>query len=188
MIMRFLYSLFFCLFATAATAAPIKYNVVSENTDVNFIYTFGGKDVTGAFNDYTIDVAIDFKALQNSSVSVTLKTQTATGGFIFGTQAMRSKKILNAKAFPEIIYRSNSVTGGGDTAVISGDITVRGITKPLILTAQLFRPKGSDMNERDNLIMKITGTLDRFAFGADGYVKEVGSDLKISIMAAIQKQ
>lgn len=186
--MRLLYSLLICLFATAATAAPIKYNVDDTQTDVNFIYTFGDKDIEGAFNDYTIDIAIDFDALKNSTVSVKLKTQTATGGFIFGTQAMRSKKILSAREFPEITFVSKSVTGAGDTANILGDITVRGVTKPLTLTAQLFRPKGSDVGERDNLIMKIIGTLDRFEFGADGYAKEVGSDLNINISAAIQKQ
>lgn len=186
--MRILFTILICLFTSSVTAAPIKYVVDTENTDVNFTYTFGGKDIVGAFNDYTIDVAIDFKALKNSTVSVKMNTQTATGGFIFGTQAMRSKKILSAKAFPEITYRSKSVTGSGDTAIIAGDITVRGITKPLILTAQLFRPKGSDVNERDNLFMKITGTLNRFDFSANGYAKEVGPDLRINILAAIQKQ
>ncbi len=186
--MRFLFSLFFVIIASAATAAPIKYDVNKDTSDVGFIYTFGGKDIKGAFNDFDIDVAIDFKSLKNSTVSVSLKTQTASGGFIFGTQAMRSKKILSAKAFPEITFLSKSVTGRGDTAQILGDITVRGITKPLTLTAQLFRPKGSDINERDNLIMKITGTLDRFDFGANGYAKEVAPDLKINIEAFIKKQ
>jgi polyisoprenoid-binding protein YceI len=186
--MRILYTLLICLFASAVTAAPVKYTVDTANTDVNFTYTFGGKDIIGAFNDYDINVAIDFNALKNSTVNVTLKTQTATGGFIFGTQAMRSKKILSAKAFPEITYRSKSVTGGGDTATINGEITVRNVTKPLTLTAQLFRPKGSNVNERDNLFIKINGTLNRFDFGADGYAKEVGQNLNINILAAIQKQ
>ena len=186
--MRILFSLLICFFATNATAAPIKYAVDTQNTDVNFTYTFGGKPIQGAFNDYQIDVEIDFQALKNSSVNVTLMTKTATGGFIFGTQAMRSKKILNAKQFPEITYRSKSITGNGDTAKINGDITVRGITKPLTLTAQLFRPKGSDVNERNNLFIKITGTSDRFDFNANGYAKEVAPDMAINILAAITKQ
>jgi polyisoprenoid-binding protein YceI len=186
--MRILFALFICLFASNANAAPVKYAVDAENTDVNFTYTFGGQDIIGRFNDYDINVAIDFQALKNSTVSVTLKTKTATGGFVFGTQAMRSKKILSAKAYPEITFTSKAVTGAGDTAKINGDITVRGITKPLTLTAQLFRPNGSDVNERDNLFIKITGTLDRFDFGANGYAKEVGPDLRINILAAIQKQ
>jgi polyisoprenoid-binding protein YceI len=186
--MRILFTLLICLFASNVTAAPVKYAVDTENTDVNFTYTFGGKDIIGAFNDYDINVAIDFQALKNSTVSVSLKTKTATGGFVFGTQAMRSKKILSAKAHPEITFQSKSVTGAGDTATINGDITVRGITKPLLLTAQLFRPKGSDVNERDNLFIKITGSLNRFDFGASGYAKEVAPDLRINILAAIQKQ
>ena len=64
--MRILFSLLICFFATNATAAPIKYAVDTQNTDVNFTYTFGGKPIQGAFNDYQIDVEIDFQALKNS--------------------------------------------------------------------------------------------------------------------------
>ena len=186
--MRILFSLIFCLFTTNAIAAPTKYLVDRAKTGVNFTYTFAGNEIKGTFHDYDIDVLVDLQAFKASKVSVALKTKTATGGFVFGTQAMRSKKILNAKEFPEINFKSTSVTGRGDTAKIHGDITMRGITKPLTLTAQLFRPKGSDVNERDNLFIKITGTLNRFDFGANGYPEQVAPDMKIDILAAIQKQ
>lgn len=186
--MRFIMSLLFIAFASATMAAPQQYAVDPANTDVGFTYFFGEKPIHGTFPDYDIDVAIDFGDVSNSTVLVALKTQTATGGFIFGTQAMRSKKILSARAFPAITFKSTSVTGGGDTAQINGDITIRGVTNPLTLTAKLFRPNGTTANDLDDLTLKITGTVDRFAFGADGYADEVGAALEITIDAAIKKQ
>lgn len=183
--MRILTALFLCFYATSLFAAPRVYDVQPNTSDVGFSYTFGDKAITGAFPDYDIDVKIDFEAVANSQVDVTLNTQTATGGFVFGTQAMRSKKILNAKAFPQIRFKSTSITGGGNTAIINGNVTIRGITKPLTLTAQLFRAADKAASERKDLILRISGTLNRFDFGADGYPDEVGSDLTINIKADI---
>jgi polyisoprenoid-binding protein YceI len=183
--MRTLLTLVFCMIASASFAAPRNYDVKPDTSNIGFTYTFGGKDITGAFPDYNMNIAIDFEAVKNSRVDVTLNSKTATGGFVFGTQAMRSKKILSANEFPEIRFVSTSVTGGGNTAKIKGNVTVRGITKPLTLTATLFREAGTDASEREDLILRITGTLNRFDFGASGYADEVGPDLNIKIKADI---
>jgi polyisoprenoid-binding protein YceI len=186
--MRTLFTLLFSAIASMAWAAPQIYKIDPANTDVGVIYAFTGNPVRGSFPDYKINLAIDFDALKNSSASVTLNTRTATGGFAFGTQAMRSKKILNAKAFPTITFESSSVTGGANSAKIKGNVTIRGVTRPLTLNAKLFRPKGSSPTERDNLIIKLTGTVNRFDFGATGYPDQVGPDLQININAAISKK
>lgn len=175
------------LLATPLCAAPVSYSVNQDKSQVGFSYTFGNTEVEGEFPDYKIDVAIDFKNIQNSTVSVILDTQTAKGGFVFGTSAMRSKKILFAKKFPEITFVSSAVSGGGHTAIIEGDINVRGVVKPLRLNAELFRAQGTLPSEQENLVLKISGEINRFDFGATGYAKEVGQNLTINIKADISR-
>jgi len=184
--MKFLFALLFAVFANVAVAAPQNYVIDAENSDIGFIYKFGQAENRGEFPDFDIDLKIDFANLASSEVFVVLDTRTATAGFVFATQALRSKKVLSAKEFPEISFRSKSVRGAGTKAVINGNITIKGTTKPLSLNAQLFRPKGTAPDELDNLIMRITGTVNRFDFGASGFSNEVGPDLKIDITAAIK--
>ncbi|GHA54202.1 polyisoprenoid-binding protein [Amylibacter ulvae] len=169
-------------------AAPISYDIDKDASVVGFTYRFGPEIITGKFNDYDADLRIDFDRVKNSTVNVRLDTTRATAGFPFATQALRSKKILNVDNFPNITFQSTSITGDGNTATINGNVTVRGITKPLTLTAKLFRAVGTTADERDSLTLKITGQIDRTEFGATGYAKEVGDILRIAIDAKIQAQ
>lgn len=174
--------------APAAIAEPISYAIDTANSRIGFEYQFGKDPVKGNFPDYSASLSLDFDAVKNSKIAVQLKTQTATAGFAFGTQAMRGAKVLDAKNHPEIRFQSTRVTGGGNTAEIFGDITVRGVTKPMKLTAQLFRPQGTAASQRDRLILRLNGTLDRNDFGAGGFPEYVGDDLKIEIDAEITRQ
>lgn len=187
-LMRFLLILMFLAVTPSAHAAPQTYAVVPSQSDVGVVYSFTGKPIQGNFPDYKIDLAIDFKTLKNSTVNVRLQTQSATGGFVFGTQAMRSAKILNAKDFPTITFNSTAITGGGNTAKIKGNVTIRGVTRPLTLDAKLFRPRGRAPNDLSNLIIRLNGTLNRFDFGANGYPDQVGPDLTIKIDANILRK
>jgi len=184
--MKLFLAALFTLCATAVVAAPKTYVINAEQSDIGFRYSIGDNEMRGRFPDFDIDLKIDFAALKSSSVSVNLDATQATAGFIFATQAMRSGKILAVKEFPNITFTSATITGRGDTAELTGDMTVRGVTKPITLNAQLFRPKGTTPDQLDNLIMKITGTINRFDFGASGYPDEVGPDLTIDITAAIK--
>lgn len=167
---------------------PIGYNLVKEGSHVGFTYQFGEIEIMGKFVEYNADISIDFERPANSHVSVVLKTGTARAGFIFATQALRSKKVLYAAKYPDIEFVSNSVSADGKIIAIKGMITVRGITKPLALNAQLLRVQGTKPNERENLRMRITGEINRHDFGASGFPNDVGEMLGIKIDAQIKRQ
>ena len=171
-----------------AWAMPIGYNLVKEGSHVGFAYQFGEIEIMGRFVEYNADISIDFERPANSHVSVVLKTGTARAGFIFATQALRSKKVLYVTKYPDIEFVSNSVSADGKNIAIKGMITVRGITKPLALNAQLLRALGTKPSERENLRMRITGKINRHDFGASGFSNDVGEMLDIKIDAQIKRQ
>jgi polyisoprenoid-binding protein YceI len=172
----------------AAWAMPIGYNLVQQGSRVGFTYQFGKTEIMGKFVDYSADISIDFDKIANSHVSVVLNTDTAKAGFIFATQALRSKKILDASKYPDIAFVSNSVSADGTDITIEGMITVRGITKPLTLSAQLLRALGTSPTERENLRMHITGEINRHDFGASGFPNDIGDILGIDIDVQIKRQ
>lgn len=169
-------------------AAPIQYQLDKAASTLAFSYVFSGDVVTGEFVDYDADIAIDFDRIANSTVDVRLDTTRAKGGFAFGTQAMRGARVLDAQRFPDITFQSQSITGGGNRAIINGTVTVRGITRPLTLIATLFRAEGTQATERDNLTLKIAGTLNRHDFEASGYPEYVGDTLSIAFDTKIQRK
>lgn len=188
--MRFflIFILFFINFSPALWAKTINYDVVKDQSDVGFSYQFSANTIKGTFPKYTANVAIDFEKPANSHVSVTLNTATSKAGFVFATQAMRSKKMLDVGVYPDIEFASESITPNGNTVIIKGLVTVRGITKPLALTAKFFRASGSLPTERDTLRMHITGALNRNDFGVSGFPNYVGDMLGIDIDVLIKRK
>jgi len=188
--MRFFFILLTALlgFSSALSAETIKYNLLKEGTNIGFTYQFGANPNMGQFVDYDATIAINFEQAIKSQVDVTLRTDTAKAGFAFATSALRSKSVLNTKAYPDIRFVSTSVRPAGSGAVIMGDVTVRGITKPLALKAVILRAPGTKPSERENLRLRITGQLNRHEFGANGFPDQVGDLLDIKIDARIQRK
>jgi polyisoprenoid-binding protein YceI len=174
------------LLAPAVLAAnPQVYDFDYQASEIAFIYEFSGDRITGRFPDFSASLVLDFDDVRNSSVSVDIDTSTALGGFIFGTQAMRGPKMLDARNFPTIRFVSTSAKLEGNSALLEGDLSIREATRPITLKIQIFRASDSLPSERDDLTMTVEGTLNRYDFGVDGYPELVGDDLSILITARI---
>ena len=169
-------------------AKPVAYQLNTAKSDVAFIYEFEGSEVKGSFPDFTTLVTLDFDQLNNSSIDVTLKTGTVKGGFAFATQALRGPKMLDTDNFPAIKFKSSRLAQNGDRAQLTGNITVKGITRPITLNARIFRTVGSATDDQDNLIVRLSGQINRNDFGVDGFKSYVGDILKLAITVQIEKQ
>lgn len=167
---------------------PVGYQLVTPNSSVAFSYIFEDGDVMGSFPNFDAQVTLDFETLKNSSIDVTLETDTVKGGFIFATQALRGPKMLDTKSFPTIKFVSTGLTQNGDSAQLTGNITVKEITRPITLNARIFRTAGSVADDRDNLIVRLTGQINRNDFGVDGFKPYVGDILKLAITVQIEKK
>ena len=66
-----------------------------------------------------------------------------------------------------------------------GDLTIRGVTQPVTLRAELYRTKGSAAGDNSHLTVRLTGRVNRSAFGATGWSDMVGDEVRIIITARI---
>lgn len=77
---------------------------------------------------------------------------------------LKSDDFFGVEKYPTLTFKSTRITGTGDDLTIEGEMTIKGVTKPLTLTGELSRtvtdPWG---NQRTSLA--VTGTLSREAFG-----------------------
>lgn len=172
----------------AGQAKPVAYQLNTSKSDVAFSYAFEGSEVKGTFPNFSAEVALDFKRLENSTINVELQTRTVKGGFIFATQALRGPKMLDAATYPVIKFISTKLTRDGDRAKLIGNITIKDVTRPLTLNARIFRTAGSKAGDQDNLVVRLTGQIDRSAFGVDGFKSYVGDILKLAITVEINKK
>ena len=179
---------FLICFSHAVFAGAIKYDIVTSKSLVGFTYQYGAKEIQGKFPNYNADISIDFETASNSQVDVVLNAASATAGFAFATQALRSKSVLDVGTYPNIKFVSKSVRPDGNNTIVDGLVTVRGITKPLTLQAKFLRDPETKPGERENLRIRLVGTLNRHDFGASGFPDEVGELLSINIYAQIKRR
>jgi polyisoprenoid-binding protein YceI len=176
-----------CL-ALPAQAATVAYRMDPAESAVAFETDFGPDIITGSIPLEKADLKLDFDNVTNCSVDVVLDVGGAQASFPFAAQALKGPKVLDAKEHPRMTFESTSVKGAGATAEVTGDLTIRGVTKTVTLQAQLFRPQGSAATDREHLTVKLSGKVNRSDFGATGWSDMVGDEVRILITAHIDAQ
>jgi polyisoprenoid-binding protein YceI len=171
--------------AFPALAAPIAYRLDPEASTVAFETDFGPDLITGSIPLTMADLKLDFDDVANCTVAVQLDVSGATASFPFAAQALKGPKVLDAASHPQMTFQSTSVAPAGEAAEVSGNLTIRGVTHPVVLKAEIFRPQGSAEDDRSHLTVRLTGRVNRSDFGATGWSDMVGDEVRIVINARI---
>lgn len=173
-------------------AAPAAYALDAKKSEVGFVFTLNKASAKGSMPVKSAKILIDPAALQRSSVDVTVDVRRARTGFIFATEALKAPSVLNAKQFGTIRFVSTAIrlNGAGrlaDGAKIDGNLTIRGVTRPVTLNGALFRPAGSAAGDLSRLSFRLNGTVSRSAFGASGYGDLVDDTVRLDIVAWVNR-
>ncbi len=176
-----------CLAGAAASAETRTYVLQSEASTVGFETDFGQDKISGRMPVSRADLSLDFQNVADCKVAVTLDVTGAEASFPFAAQAMKGPKVLDAREFPTIAFESTSVRKDGDGASVSGNITIRGITRPAVLHAVFYRQHGTAAGDLSHLSIRLTGAVDRRDFGATGWNDMVGDEVRLDIIAQIER-
>lgn len=176
------------LLVLPAQAATVAYKMDAANSTVAFETDFGPDLINGTIPLEKADLDLDFDNVANCTVDVVLNVTGAEASFPFAAQALKGPKVLDAKDHPRMTFTSTSVKRAGDAADVTGNLTIRGVTKVVTLKAQLFRPQGSGPDDLDQLTVKLSGRVNRSDFGATGWADMVGDEVRITITARIDAQ
>jgi polyisoprenoid-binding protein YceI len=150
--------------------------------------------VPGKFDDFEGTINFDEANPDNSSVEVTIQSASINTGFEKRDDDLRSPNFFDAKKFPTITFKSTSVKAtGSNTADVTGDLTMHGVTKEVVLKVELIG-KGPGMKPGSLVSGWDASTaLKRSDYGlAWNKVIEgtqiVGDDVKIELHVEADKQ
>lgn len=200
-------STFFALFALAAAAsgsalaadvpapatAPVPagaYTVDKLHTSLIFrVSHLGFSSYTGRFTRLDANLQFDPNNLAASRVNVTIdprsiEADNAPSGFM---QTLAGKDWLDAEHFPEMSFRSKSVevTGPG-TFRLHGELTLHGVTKPLVLEARYNGGYASHPYEPNARVgFSAQGTFARSDFGVSIGIPAVGTTMGVGDEVAV---
>jgi polyisoprenoid-binding protein YceI len=126
--------------ATAAAAAPEAFVLNESHSQVVFTYSHAGFSTTsGMFSGFGGDIMFDAEDPANSSVSVTFPAETMiTGWDARSGHFLQSGDFFKLGEFPDVTFTSTAIeVTGDDTANITGDLSLNGVTKTVVLDAVL---------------------------------------------------
>ncbi|CAH0171330.1 MULTISPECIES: YceI family protein [unclassified Pseudomonas] len=133
------------LSAGQAMAADYAIDKQGQHAFVNFkISHLGYSWLYGTFKDFDGSFTFDEKNPEASKVNVTLKTESVDTNHAERDKHIRSADFLNVSKNPTATFKSTSVKSTGkDSADITGDLTLNGVTKPVVIAAK-FIGQGDD--------------------------------------------
>ena len=180
---------FASLFAAQALAAPQTYVLDPSHTFPRFSYDHMGmsKQIL-RFNQTTGTVVLDKDAKQ-AQVDVVIDMTSIDTGFELFDDHIQGADFLDTAQYPAATFKSTQVNFEGDKpATIEGDLTIKGITKPVTLTVTSFFNGPHPMMKKDAIGANATTVIKRSDFNADKFAPAVGDEVTLDIaLEAIAK-
>lgn len=133
------------LFGAQAMAADYKIDKEGQHAFVNFkISHLGYSWLYGTFKDFDGSFSFDAAKPEESKVKVELKTASVDSNHAERDKHLRSADFLNVAKHPTATFESTGVKSTGEgTADITGNMTLNGVTKPVVIAAK-FIGEGQD--------------------------------------------
>lgn len=168
--------------AAPALAAPETYAVEGTHTYPRFSYShFGYSTQLSRFNKTTGKVIFD-KAAKTGAVDIVIDTKSVDTGYATFNEHIQGEDFLDTANYPTATFKSTKVVFEGDKpASIEGNLTLKGVTKPVTLTVTSFQAMLHPMLKKDAIGANAFTVVKRSEFNAGKYAPHVGDDVRIDI-------
>ena len=172
----------FAALAGSAIAAPLTYGVDSTHTFPRFSYShFGYSTQLSSFKNTSGKVVFDAEA-KTGSVDISIDMKSVNTGFDDFNGHIQGEDFLDTAKFPTATFKSTKVVFEGDKPKsIEGNLTIKGVTKPVTLTVTSFQAMPHPMMKKPALGANAFTTIKRSEFGAGKYAPYVGDEVRIDI-------
>jgi len=169
----------------AAVAEPTEYVFDKSHANLSFSYNHLGFSTTeGRFGDWDGKLIIDQENPANSSVEFVIDVASLDTFFADRDKHFLSADFFDVSKFPQATFKSTSVEKAGDnTLKVTGDLTIKDITKPVTLDVNVTTLGEHPMAKKPAAGFAVTGTVKRSDYGMDMYVPYVGDDVTVTFHA-----
>jgi len=176
----------------SAPAAVETFKIDPVHSSVGFTIRYFVTNVPGTFTKFAGTIVVDRDHLENSTVEARIEVASINTDYGVRDDDLRSDKFFSAAKLPAITFKSKSwKKTGEDTFDITGDLTIRDVTKEVVLKTKSlgFGPAmGPGMSGAMLSGWEASTTINRNDFGITVLPKLLGDDVAVTITvgAALQ--
>ena len=171
------------LISASAFAKAVPYDIDGNHTQINFSYRhFGFSDITDRFMQVSGVFNFDPADPTKSSIEVSIPMAGLSTGVPKLDEHLRSPDFFDAEKFPAATFKSSKVEAvGANQLKVSGDLTLHGVTKPVVLDVVVNKIGEHPMTKVPSAGFDANVILKRSDFGLGNYVPAVSDEVKLQI-------
>ena len=150
-------------------------------------------NVRGGFSGVQGTVVYDPDDLSSSSVDVTIDKNTLSTGDATRDTHVKSADFLDVENYPTITFKSKKITKDGDDLKVTGDLTLHGVTKDVVLNVEGPTEEQKDPWGNTRVGASATTRIKRSDFGLTWNAAletggiMLGDDLKLEVDVSLIK-
>ncbi|HSY73412.1 MAG TPA: YceI family protein [Alloacidobacterium sp.] len=181
--------------AAAASAQISKWQIDPAHSEADFsIKHMGISNVHGRFGNVSGSLTLDEKDIAKSSVNATVDVTTVDTGVAQRDTHLKSPDFFDVAKNPQMVFVSKGLTNTNGQLLLTGDLTLHGVTKPVTLNVEGPSKEQLDPYGKTRRAFSATTTIRRQDFGLtwNGNLKSgdavLGDDVKVELDIELIKQ
>lgn len=175
--------------STAAFAASETYIIEGTHTMPRFEYShFGYSTQVSRFDKTSGTITLD-RAAKTGSVDVVIDAKSVNTGYPLFNEHIQGEDFFDTAKYPTITFKSKALKFDGDKlASVDGDLTIKGVTKPVTLTVTSFHCMPHPMRKKDACGANATTKIKRSEFNAGKHAPYVSDEVTLTIPVEAVKE
>ncbi|NDV12597.1 YceI family protein [Crenobacter caeni] len=168
--------------AFGAIAAPVTYTIDPTHTTATYSVNHLGLSLQqGTFSEVSGRLVVD-EAAGTGKVEVVVPTASLNSHFAKRDEHLKGPDFFDVARYPEMRFAADKVVfRQGKPERVEGQLTLRGVTRPLTLTVTRAARLANPMSGVETWGVNAEGRLKRSEFGMDKYLPGVGDEVTLAI-------
>lgn len=173
----------------AVFAAPETFAIDPTHTAPRFEYSHFGYSLQQHRFDKTSGKVVLDRAAKTGSVDVVIDAKSVNTGYDVFNGHLQGEDFFSTDKHPTITFKSTGVKFEGEKPVsVDGNLTIKGVTKPVTLTLSSFTLQPHPMMKKDAIGANATAKIKRSDFNMGKYAPYVSDDVTLSIAVEAIKE
>ena len=170
-------------------AAPETFNIDPAHTAPRFEYShLGYSNQLHRFDKTSGKIVLD-RAAKIGSVDVTIDAKSVNTGYPLFNEHIQDVDYFNTAKYPTITFKSTAVKFDGEKPVaVDGNLTIKGVTKPVTLTVTSFQAMPHPMMKRDAIGANAVTKIKRSDFNMGKGAPFVSDEVTLSLAVEAVKK
>lgn len=164
------------------------YRIEKDTSQVGFCVSSKFTKVKGHFHEFSGGIALPptGDAANSDQAMIVIKTASLDTDGSLVEAMIKGERFFDVEKHPEILFISRGFKWTGThTATINGDLTVHGVTRPVVFDVTLTHVNDAAGNMTHRMIVKATTTIQRSQFGMDNMSKVVSDRVNLCMSVEV---